>query len=101
MSTMAAWISSGAQGQGARDAVTHLEDLLRSPSKGNGRDLCRFPKCRKATEADKLLLADWKDAGHINKAGVSFSFFPFKKEIQLDPSCQQPMKCPAIRQRGT
>lgn len=63
---------------------------------GNECDFCRLP--RGYREADKLLL---EDAGHINKAGVSFSFFPFEKAIQSDRSCQWPMKCPQIGQRGT
>lgn len=54
-------------------------------SMGNEWDCCRLPKCRETTEADKLLLAVWKDAGHIKKAGVSFSFLPFKKQYSGTP----------------
>lgn len=70
-------------------------------SMGNEWDFCRLPKCRETTEEDKLLLAVWEDAGHVKKAGVSFSFLPFKKAIQSDPSCQQPIKCPQTAQDGT
>lgn len=46
-------------------------------------DFCQLPKCREATVSDKLLLAIWKDAGHINKAGVSY--FTSKKQYSQTP----------------